>query len=594
MPLSWIFDPPPPSGAQSGGNPALYVFEADERTFVREVLQNALDQRHRDETVRVDLTIQDLRGAQLDEALAAVSWVDLSPHLAGVCEGDALIAGALSGALGRLDAGSLRIVRIDDCGTMGLRGAEDDAAENFAALTKNILVTSEERGSRGGSYGLGKAVLWRFSALRTVLFISDVAGPNGLRRRTFGRTEIPFHQTSNHRWAGPGFFGTRESVDSFERAESVFTDIDAGPFAGTPFDRPLGCGVGTSIVILDFQPPALDPSASVDAITEHLLEAAAESFWPAMDRDILEFSVRHDDVTFPVEYSEKVALFSGSLRGGNDVVEKRFDVRVPPLIGESEEPVGSAKVFVRSGVDRREAGNLVNTLAVQRGTGMVLTYHEPRIPLLDEPYVGVVLVGEAAGDTPEDRAVEAFLRAAEPPAHHDWTHSTDRVRSRYRQGAGARLKEFWDGIRDTVQSCVNVDVQPSNEGPDRLRRLFRIGGPPRPPKPRFRVTFTGHDRREDGWSVSGLVARTDDAQGPWEIDFRLCLDAEGGQGDVLDIVRLVTEPELTSTDGGQGRVSVDVPVAVTEVTFELETGAPDDVVAARAVMRADVVPKEIH
>ncbi|HEX2201571.1 MAG TPA: hypothetical protein VHH93_06220 [Gammaproteobacteria bacterium] len=34
----------------------------------------------------------------------------------------------------------------------------------------NDLYTSEDRPQRGGSYGLGKAVLWRFSSFSTVLF----------------------------------------------------------------------------------------------------------------------------------------------------------------------------------------------------------------------------------------------------------------------------------------------------------------------------------------------------------------------------------------------------------------------------------------
>ncbi|MFW6053743.1 MAG: hypothetical protein ACOC9J_02910, partial [Persicimonas sp.] len=44
--IAWIFDPTPASGKRRGGNPSEYAFEGDLETFVREVIQNANDQRY--------------------------------------------------------------------------------------------------------------------------------------------------------------------------------------------------------------------------------------------------------------------------------------------------------------------------------------------------------------------------------------------------------------------------------------------------------------------------------------------------------------------------------------------------------------------
>ena len=43
--IEWIFDPVPPSGAIQGGVPSSHVFTPDLDTFVRETIQNSMDQK---------------------------------------------------------------------------------------------------------------------------------------------------------------------------------------------------------------------------------------------------------------------------------------------------------------------------------------------------------------------------------------------------------------------------------------------------------------------------------------------------------------------------------------------------------------------
>jgi hypothetical protein len=56
---------------------------------------------------------------------------------------------------------------IEDRGTTGLVGDEQGSG-NFAALCRDRLFSEKQRAESGGSFGLGKAVLWRFSLLSTV------------------------------------------------------------------------------------------------------------------------------------------------------------------------------------------------------------------------------------------------------------------------------------------------------------------------------------------------------------------------------------------------------------------------------------------
>ena len=75
--------------------------------------------------------------------------------------GPGVMRSRLERALERFDAEPLTLLRIDDSGTQGLTGGENEEGKNFNALCRNVLDTAEDRPLRGGSFGLGKAVLWR-------------------------------------------------------------------------------------------------------------------------------------------------------------------------------------------------------------------------------------------------------------------------------------------------------------------------------------------------------------------------------------------------------------------------------------------------
>lgn len=98
-----------------------------------------------------------------------MGWDDLEPHLEGAASEDGVTIGPqLERALHAIEDLSLVILRVDDSGTHGLTGGEDEPGANFNALTRNTLITSEDSRLRGGNFGLGKSVLWRFSSLSTV------------------------------------------------------------------------------------------------------------------------------------------------------------------------------------------------------------------------------------------------------------------------------------------------------------------------------------------------------------------------------------------------------------------------------------------
>jgi hypothetical protein len=170
---TWIFDDAPASGARRGGLAMAHVIPTDLDNFVREVLQNARDQRDEHETVKVRFTFMELTGGFKEGFLRALDWHELKPHIeTAAVEGGITIGPQLRRALEVMADNSLLLLRIEDSGTRGLVGGEDDRSEgtNFNQLCRDELVTGESSETRGGSFGLGKSVLWRFSLPSTVRF----------------------------------------------------------------------------------------------------------------------------------------------------------------------------------------------------------------------------------------------------------------------------------------------------------------------------------------------------------------------------------------------------------------------------------------
>jgi hypothetical protein len=103
---------------------------------------------------------------------------------------------SLKQALRALDQNHRTVVlKIEDRNTIGLTGDEAEGESHFRALCKDTLYSHKMGAIAGGSYGLGKSVLWSFSAFSTVLFNSILSqDPAGHRSpRVIGRAELPSH-----------------------------------------------------------------------------------------------------------------------------------------------------------------------------------------------------------------------------------------------------------------------------------------------------------------------------------------------------------------------------------------------------------------
>lgn len=613
----WIFDPIPPSGAIQGGIPAVHVFQPDLGTFVREVLQNSHDQRKIGEAARVQFTFHRLAGERKVEFLRAAGWSQLETHLRAASTGRTAMAPRLRQALDELSKGPLILLRIDDAGTRGLVGDEDRPGTNFTALCRNVLDTTEDRPQRGGSFGLGKAVLWRFSAFSTVLFSSRIDGEPRPGFRLFGRAELPYHETPEGRWSGPGWYGKPEETPSgLWRAISAWDHEVEELARRSHLFRPAQLGTGTSILVVGFLEPAQEEARSLGAVAEDILNSAARWFWPAITAfpPSLQVSaeVYEDGVRVYREAAgigSEVQPFVGALSAtelverasrSGQAAERTLGFTVPARIGGEAgpaEPEVDALVnlrLIRS--EEEEAGPSNNRVALVRGAGMVVQYwRPPRGPLGGPPFHAVLRAGRARGESETDEALERFLRAAEPPAHNQWIAGTDEIQTKYRRGAKARFDALWRALDGAIVEMCEQLPPPTGEGPSALARLFPLGGTGggRPDGQKFRVDRLEASLVDGVWRFSGRVVRQRTGEDPWSFTVTVWLDGETGRGEKLRIGELRVEGAAVRGVGESAEC--DVVPDLREVTFEGETeavtedlGLPD---LRRTRIRVEVHPR---
>ena len=613
--MDWIFDPPPPSGAIQGGVPSAHVFRPDLDTFVREVVQNSLDQI-KDELVTVKFVFERLEDNLKEDFLNSIGWYNLRKHIAGAAEsGFATISPRLAEGLKLVENTALTILRIEDYGTVGLVGGESELGKNFGALCKNTLDTCADRPLRGGSYGLGKAVLWSFSSLSTVLFSSLVNDNSTIRFRFFGRSELPYHSTGSQQWNGPGWYGKPEgTVNQQVRAVSTW-DMAAEQVAiGTHMLRQPELGTGTSILVTGFDEPGEEQVRPLKDIASYMASSVSRWFWPSLKEPDPRLAVYIEAYENGSEvYNQKVEISSeatpfisalsatqlvGSLEQQGDVATEALSFRIParkPDAGSNGAPEQDAQLVLRV----RQGGTedsleLKNKIALVRGAGMVVQYRPVAVPLSDKRFHGVLLAGLAGGDTEADKAAEQFFRAAEPPSHKEWIGVTDRLRAEYKQGAQARLQGLWHSMESAISSMCQEAIPATSEGPERLARMFRIGGRGGggggPAK--FRVTGVTAHLDGDIWRYAGRVTRQSEENKPWEFTVSIWLAGETGKGDPIRITHL--DVDYGNVQPGPKASVVVVPKNIIRVDFSGETHAADEeqcTIFRNTRLRVEVSPR---
>ncbi|MDH5630396.1 MAG: hypothetical protein OEY96_09620 [Gammaproteobacteria bacterium] len=630
MAIEWVFDPAPPSGSRSGGSAAEYGFKGQIDTLVRETVQNSLDAGKLGEN-RVDIKYRfiELTDEKMQNFLDSIRWDSLRDNLESVTRNGELIQNAIHEMY---KSNRLLLLCIEDRGTTGLTGSEqrdnDIDTNRFSALVRDELYSDKDTEDAGGSYGLGKILLWAYSAFKTVLFssIPSICPSDKEGLRFIGRTSLPYHETKiDGRCSGSGWLGIKRTVENageFGRwAESVWGQ-EAVHHAFQCYLSRATDDYGLSTVIVGFEEPG-EETRKVSELVESIKQSAMESFWPALTRGFISVTVTHEldgdlirevqvnpteDEQFGIladllkEYDSNVLENKRRLDKTNDSAWIDVDIEVPERIsgepGTPNEPhkafTGSVKVLVKLLNEDNNIDSIKDHIYRFRRPGMVIRHNGGSgLSISARPYIASVLCGIAAGNDVKNERIEHFLRSAEPPAHDEWRHDTKAVKANYNTlGIKAKLSRFDNNLRKAIRDLVSLPEKKGGTLPKELLKHLRFGDSSGGGHPRFLTATTEAQIDGNHWTFKTKIMRTklDSRETePWTAKIKLKYAVDGGSSNDVKAIKEVKCDEATTIKIHKGDALLEFSPDVSQANIVGITSEDDlPAIGTHAVIQINV------
>lgn len=548
-------------------------------SLARESAQNSNDARLEGEDAEMVFSVIRLTGAEREAFEDALGWSsELAPHLRSMANGNQVISNTIrEGLTSYDDSQELVLLRIEDRGCRGLTGPEwtsDDVPEddfgNFIKLCRLDLFSGKNQAA-GGSFGLGKAVYWRFSRFQTVAFNSTLRSDDAVdgehRNRLFGVNQGTMHTHDEGRYQSRGHFGL-ETDDGRISSAWDREDLIEQLLLARPDERP-----GTSALIIGFFDPD-NPGASVTELRDGLESGIEENFWPLIARGGMRFHVEvveEGDVTsvevdstrnFP-ELTHALRRFDEGalddrLDDVGDVVACPIKIDVPrrKSAPHHDEFVHEAHLVVTLSDDN--ADSLENKVCLFRKPEMVVQALSEEFPTIT--YHAFLVAGAAVRPEANDQALQHaddFLRFAEPPAHDLWIPSgrspQTSLGSHYVAPYLPQLRGIGGDIRKTLRELFGVIPPESDRGPESILRHLRLldHGPGSRDGRRSKPTATLLDwgvNDDDQWEVSVEIEARRRDEG-WSFEPALTFLAVEGGGQRVKWTSLVPEADCEVVDG---------------------------------------------
>lgn len=570
------------------GNANQWTVNAGLTSLAREATQNTNDARVED---RADLVFTFLRltGAARADFERAVGWEDLATHLdaMGSAAAGSTMAGQISTGLRSIcDGDALVLLRISDYGCRGLTGPElvtdvdsESRYGNFIKLCRLDLFSGKDEAA-GGSFGLGKAVYWRFSRIQTAVFSSTVQNGHGVGfghdHRIFGVQQGVVHRLHGSNYEGRGFFGHSESDE--EPVKSTWGDVELA--RRLHLERVDG-RPGTSALLVGFYDPDDDESAGtarddVDRFAEKLRGAVEENFWPLLTRGRLSVSIEQfendtlvarttvDPRLTYTELANALEKFDDGttdeeLNGVGTVVVRDIPITISRRTDAGHEHPSFehlAKLVVTHSDPQPDS--LENRVCLLRRSEMV-------VETIDKSFEGqkfhaFLLAGAAVSkDSPTDeqRRADDFLRFAEPPAHDQWIPREGRRQAsqvnlghHYARPYKQNLSKIRDAVLKELTAIFGPPPAPADKAPESVMRHLQFlrtrpgeGGVGQPAIRKPSVSVDSAQVADGGWDVVFTVSAPNRPQG-WSVSPFLVVTGE-------DPERLAWDGPLESVDGGR-------------------------------------------
>jgi len=623
--INWIFDQAPDSGMRRAGHAAEEAFRKGLHTLVRETIQNSSDASDGgQEPVQVIYRLIELAGDDMRNFLDSMQWKSLQDNLLAVeRNGDALERAVDS----MKEEDRIRLLIIEDRKTTGLYGGEerlDESTQNpFLSLVRDEMYSDKNPGgSAGGSFGLGKSVLWAFSSLSTVLFnsIPDENREGGKEGcRFIGRTYLPYHETEEDgQCSGDGWLAASLGVDDGgSRKWKSVRGSNAMELA-----EQLHCGraegeQGTSALVVGFNEPGED-SRPLEEIAEDLRRGIIENFWAS-----IEFGSLVAKVCYMNQGEDEVELDVAPREDPGheilcDMYRKYIDGKLPSHDSATwkPEPGGMAWVPVKMRIPKKEhltaphdecegeAALLVKLLDKDEQAitlfgssdkfikDQVFSFRGPRMLVRQnkyksmglgaQPFVAIAVCGCAHEAGENSSRADDFLKSAEPAEHDKWTHKTKAVETNYAtRGVQKMLSDFLVAIKSKVRELVTISRREDGTAPDCILKHLRfssgIGGGGH--KHYISVTRMSTELT-DGGELFKFHARkirpkkeveNEEPERPWEIEVKLyCKGDAGSQSEKIEAIEAVECADgICEIQNGVARIKLAPDITKTNVRIEI-------------------------
>lgn len=595
----WHFYDGGRSAPRFGGDPTKHAVDHDTASFVREVLQNANDQGLPNEMpVEVTFRLLELDGEDLEGFLQALGWQNqLEQRIESVANSDrgrgfSQFFEQITG-----EKPSLRLLVVEDRNTTGLTGSWDEDS-NYAALVRDELYSQKQDETAGGSYGLGKSVLWTFSGASTVVFNSHLSDGAEIpsKKRLIGRTKLPTHSLpeGETEYQGAGWFCTLDDREDDPKPHSIVGPAAESLANRLSLERPDT--PGTSAMVVGFRDPARDYTPDLEEVAQELMDASAKYFWPAMHRGDLEVNVEVNSETKEVNVDDHSAVkpfvdayanrYNGKtqLKNPGDVAGRDIELNLPKNNDGTETESGPTRLSARlaSPVDDP---TLRDHVAMFRGSGMVVKYYDQsRVSFGDRNFFGVLAAGKArstGAHRNSDVEIDRFLRFAEPPEHDDW-RSTENLKEQYMQGYRKAIKGLEADIREALRNLVSRGGKGERELPENVLKKFPIHGQgKRTSSPGVSKSFNLEGTaffEGDRWRFSGCVEPEAEDHSGWTAEISLTSVGEDGtKYRTVSIDSIEVDVDRVDTPEKDGLVILRAPPGVDQVQFEGESRPVKDV-----------------
>lgn len=536
------------------GNPNQWTVQAGMGGLAREAAQNSNDARIDDGLAQLAFRLIRLTGSDKTDFENALGWErDLRPHLEAMASESQVISNVIGEGLRSHDeSGELVLLRVEDRDCFGLTGPEfpaDDLSEadygNFIKLCRLDLYSGKNQAA-GGSFGLGKAVYWRFSRFQTVLFNSTLRPQDAVdghhRNRLFGVNQGTVHRFDGLRYKGRGYFGIPDD-------EGEIASVWDSPLLDRLHLRRDTDDPGTSVLVVGFFDPD-KPEAGIDDLAGDLEAGVQEHFWPLITRNRMEFRIeivdggrtRSFDVDAEKAYPELVHALrrfdaghvDEALAAPGDVVVRPVPIRIPRRKTAPRHDAFDHEAKLVVTLSDEDPDTLENRVCLFRKPEMVVETVAEVIPGVT--YHAFLAAGVAVAPGSGDGALalaDDFLRFAEPPAHDLWIPRGSRAAQtslgpNYVAPFRPNLEAIATSIRKELRELFGVVPPESDRPPEavirHLRFLARGTAPPagRASKPSASL---------QSWRVN--------AAGQWEVSIEVEVPGRDGGWSFRPVVRFL-------------------------------------------------------